>query len=66
MIIIDDTLLLYANRYSKQFGNQLPLRMLPQAMTNEELYKAIDDCIDRDCDDLVAQFTDVDDTDILL
>lgn len=66
MIIIDETLLSYADRYFKQFGSQLPLRMLPQAMTNEELYKAIDDCIERECDDLVAQYTDVDNTDILL
>lgn len=66
MIFINETLLSYADRYFKQFGNQLPLRMLPQTMTNEELYKAIDDCIDRECDDLVAQFTDVDNTDILL
>lgn len=66
MIQIDETLLSYADRYFEQFGNQLPLRMLPQAMTNEELYRAIDDCIDRKCDDLVAQFADINNTEILL
>lgn len=65
MIQIDDRLLAYADKYYNAFQCQLPLRMFPQTLTNEELYQRIDDCIARNCNDIVEQFVN-DEDDILL
>ena len=65
MIQITDSLLAYADKYCRTFHCQLPLRMFPQALTNEDLFKLIDDCITRNCNDLVEQFVNVEE-DILL
>lgn len=65
MIQIDDVLLAYADKYYNTFRCQLPLRMFPQTITNEELFKLIDDCISRNCNDIVEQFVNVEE-DILL
>ena len=65
MIEVNDALLAYADKYYNAFRCQLALRMLPQTLTNEELFKLIDDCIARNCNDLVEQFVDVEE-DILL
>lgn len=56
MIKIDDKLLEYASKYEKKFGVSLSLRMFPQTLTNEELYKAIDDCVDRNVNDLESKY----------
>lgn len=66
MIEINNKLLEYADKYEKAFGTTLPLRMLPQTLTNEELYKAIDDCIDRNIEALESRyFSDVNDSILL-
>lgn len=65
MIHVDDTLLLYAEKYQKAFKKTLSLRMFPQALTNEELYTMIDDCISRNTNDLVEQFVNVNDNVLL-
>ena len=66
MIEINDKLLEYADKYEKAFGYSLPLRMLPQTLTNEELYVVIDECIDKDIDDIETRYiSDVDDTVLL-
>lgn len=65
MIQVNDSLLAYADKYYNTFRCQLPLRMFPQTLTNEELYKLIDDCIARSCNDLVEQFVNVEE-DILI
>lgn len=65
MINVDSTLLQYAEKYRSAFGETLALRMFPQTLTNEELYNLIDDCIARNCNDLVEQFVDVEE-DILI
>lgn len=56
MIIIDEKLLIYAQKYTEAFGVVLPLRMLPQTMRNEELYAQIDDCIHRGANDLLDRY----------
>lgn len=56
MIRIDDRLLECAEKYEAAFGCPLPLRMLPQTLTNEELCAAIDDCIARGKNDLEERY----------
>lgn len=65
MIEINEKLLTYADKYYKAFQVFLPLRMFPQTLTNEELFKLIDDCIMRNCNDIVEKFVDVEE-DILV
>lgn len=65
MIQVNDSLLAYAEKFYDAFGCQLPLRMFPQTLTNEELFQLIDDCINRNCNDIVEQFVNVEE-DILL
>lgn len=65
MIQVNDSLLAYADKYYNTFRCQLPLRMFPQTLTNDELFKLIDDCIARNCNDIVEQFVNVEE-DILL
>ena len=56
MIIIDTTYLEYADKFLKHFDEPIALRMLPQTLTNEELYAAIDDCIKRNENDLIEKY----------
>lgn len=65
MIQVNDSLLAYAGKYYSAFQCQLPLRMFPQTLTNEELFELIEDCIARNCNDIVEQFVNVKE-DILL
>lgn len=65
MIQVNDSLLEYAEKYYGTFRCQLPLRMFPQTLTNEELFELIDDCIARNCNDIVERFVNVEE-DILL
>lgn len=65
MIDVDETLIMYADKYSSTFGCPLPLRMLPQSMSNSELYGLIDECVNSGKNDLVERFIKIED-DILL
>ena len=56
MIKTDEKLMEYATRFKEAFGEMIPLRMLPQTIENEELFAAIDDCIERNVNDLVEKF----------
>lgn len=55
MILIDDKLIEYAEKFRIAFGYMISLRMFPLKLSNDELCAAIDDCIRRGVDDLVEK-----------
>lgn len=66
MIEINDKLLEYADKYEQAFGSPLPLRMLPQTLTNEELYEVINECIDKNIDYIETRYVSNLDDSVLL
>lgn len=66
MIRIDEQVKICAKRYYETFGEPLPLRMLPQTMTNEMLCQAVESCIARNVNDLLIRFCSEQDDDILI
>lgn len=67
MIRIDEQVKLFAQQFYEVFGEQLPLRMLPQTMTNDMLCEAVNSCIERRTNDILSCFSpEAENDDILI
>lgn len=56
MIEVNNKLITAMQRFKEVFGEIVPLRELPQNVSNEDLIAAINDSIEKNCDLLPERF----------
>ena len=56
MIEVNNELITAMRRFQEVFGDIVPLRELPQVVSNEDLIAAISDSIEQNCDLLPERF----------